>query len=191
MILAAGSSRRLGRPKQTLPLQGTTVLGLTIQRLAPVFDHVVVVLGAESQTILSQVDLSRVDVHINPHFQEGQSTSIIAGIQAIEAHHDIQAAMILLGDQPLLCLEVLQDLITTWRKTQSATVVPRYGTQRGNPVLFSRVAWSHLYTLTGDHGARLLLAKNEPAPLIEVEFPLDWLPQDIDTEEDYQKMLRP
>ncbi len=189
IVLAAGASQRLGRPKQLLPFGGATLLGHVLAQATAALDRVVVVLGASSSDILAHVDLHGATAIQNPVYQLGQATSLLAGLCAVAEWSDAEAALILLGDQPLVYPEAITQIIATMRQTQATTVVPRYGARQGNPVLFARRAWPALQALAGDTGARHLLAQGEPAPLVEVALPAAWWPHDIDTWDDYQAIL--
>ena len=190
IVLAAGASRRLGHPKQLLPFGGETLLGHVLAQATATLDRVIVVLGASSSDILAHVDLHGATPIQNPTHQAGQATSLLTGLRGVAAWPDAEAALVLLGDQPLAHPEVITRLIATLRQTAAATVVPRYGERLGNPVLFARRAWPLLQTLSGDTGARHLLARGEPAPLVEVDLPAAWWPHDIDTWADYQASVQ-
>ncbi len=191
IVLAAGAARRMGQPKQTLPLGGTTLLGGTNARVTAALERVVVVLGAAAATIQAQVDLHGAEVVIAPDHAEGQAAALRAGLRAVMAWPTCDAALVLLGDQPTVRSEAIQQITAAYLATrpQPATVVPRYGDRRGHPVLFARAAWPLLLReLHGDAGARDLLARGEPAPLLAVDLPAAWWPDDIDTWADYLRL---
>jgi molybdenum cofactor cytidylyltransferase len=188
IVLAAGQAKRMGRPKQLLSFRGETLLGTTLAIAATALDNVVVVLGAAAETIAAQVDLHGTEAVINPDYATGQASSLLVGLQAMAAKSDVTAVVVLLGDQPTVRGEVITTLCDYHlAHPDVATVVPCYGTRRGNPVLFAQSAWPLLVTsITGDEGARQLIARGEPAPLIDISFPEVWRPQDIDTWDDYR-----
>lgn len=190
LVLAAGASRRLGQPKQLLPLHHGTVLGQTIASATAAVDRVVVVLGAHASEILTQAHLHGAITVLNPQYQLGQASSLIVGLRALERMPEIAAAVVMLGDQPTIHPDVFMPLIAAWRAAHANTVVPKYGDQLGNPVLFARAAWPVLAaSLSGDSGARRLIMQGEPAPLVEVAFPAAWWPPDIDTWDDYYALI--
>ncbi len=189
IVLAAGTSRRLGQPKQLLPLGGGTVLGRTLATALASLDRAVVVLGAHADVIRSGVDLRGAEVVVNGEYATGQASSLCAGIVAMAEDAAVEAAVVLLGDQPLVRAEAITALVTHWRQTGAATVVPVYGERRGNPVLFARIAWPALRQLTGDAGARELLRRGKPAPLATVTLPPEWWPRDLDTWDDYRSLI--
>jgi molybdenum cofactor cytidylyltransferase len=191
IVLAAGAARRMGRPKQVLPLGGGTLLGVTLARAMAALPRVVVVLGAAAEMIQAQVNLHGAEVVFAPDHAEGQAAALRAGLRVVTGWPPCDAALVLLGDQPTVRVEAIQRIADCYATTrpQPATIVPRYGDRRGHPVLFARAAWPRLLReLHGDAGARALLARGEPAPLLELALPAEWWPDDIDTWADYTRL---
>lgn len=186
VILAAGASRRLGTPKQLLPLAGRPVLEHVIDAAAGTsLDPLLVVLGHAAGEIQKRVDLSVAGVLINPHFAEGQSTSVKTAVSALPP--DVDAALFLLGDQPLVDSTVIERLIAAYRSRSAAIVQPRYHEGRGNPVLIARALFPELLKLTGDSGARPLL-NQYPDRISLVDVPEFHRPEDLDTWEDFERL---
>ena len=187
VVLAAGASSRLGRPKQLLPFRGRPLLEATLARVAAAqLDEIVVVLGGSAAEILAQVKLHGARPVVNPDYREGQSTSLRVGLAAVEDR--AEAVVFILGDQPLQSAPVIDALIDTYRRTGAPIVVPSYGGARGNPVLFARVTYPLLHGLTGDQGARpLLRARADLVREVPVDAPAP--PADIDTWDDYRAVL--
>ncbi len=186
IVLAAGTSSRLGQPKQLLPLGTRTILEHTCALATSILDPVVVVLGAAVAEIRHQTQLGTVRIVEHPNFADGQASSLQAGLRALVPMDAIEAVVVLLGDQPLVHSAAITALIAAWQADPLARAVfPNYGGQRGNPVLFARSAWSALMTLTGDAGARQLLASGQLTPVAQVALPGEWWPRDVDTLEDY------
>lgn len=190
IVLAAGRSSRLGRPKQLLPVQGEPLLRFTLQRiLTTSLDVVYVVLGHRAQEISGFISDLPVQIVENPDAEKGQSTSVLAGLRAV-LPTDPDAVMMLLGDQPLVDPEVVNRLIARWQETRTGVVAPRYAGGPGrNPILFDRVVLPELMTLTGDIGARAIVRahqKRGDISLVEVDSSA---PRDVDTEDDYAELL--
>jgi len=183
----------MGQPKQLLPFRGETLLGATLAIAASVLDSVVVVIGASAEAIIAQVDLHGAEVVMNPDYATGQASSLVVGLRAVAAKPDVAGAVILLGDQPTVRGEAITTLCDYYlAHPDVATIVPSYGARRGNPVFFAQSAWPMLVkSVTGDEGARQLIARGEPAPLVEIPLPEEWRPQDIDTWDDYSSLIRP
>jgi molybdenum cofactor cytidylyltransferase len=186
IILAAGSASRMGQPKQLLDWHGRPLVRVAAEEaLVSSLDHVLVVLGSardEVATALAGLPLRLIE---NVDYAAGQSTSLRAGIAALE--QDVAAAMILLGDQPFVTAAIIDRLVDAWRTSGAAIVAPSYRGQRGNPVLFSRAVFPELLAVTGDRGARDVL-RADPARIELVPFD-DARPLiDIDTPEEYQRL---
>lgn len=189
VVLAAGGSRRLGRPKQLLPLAGEPVLRHVLRAaLASGLAEVVVVLGHEADAIAAAVgDLGQRTV-VNPDWADGQSTSVRAGLAAAGPAAD--AVLFLLGDQPDVGPTIIDALLAADRADpdQRPIAAAEYGGRIGNPVLFRRSLFPALAALTGDEGARRLL-RADPAAVLRVPVGDGPPPADIDTDADYQTLL--
>ncbi len=189
LVLAAGGSRRLGRPKQLEPWGRTTLLGHVVDRVRcfPV-DEIWVVLGAEAERVLAEVDLDGVGVVENPEWPEGMASSLRVGLDALTRLSKADAVLIVIGDQPDVDPGVVERLVAEYRKTRRPVVIPKYRYTWGNPVLVDRSLWPRLMSLEGDEGARRLFQAH-PEWVEEV-----WLetlpPRDVDTEADVEE-LRP
>jgi len=187
VILAGGSSSRLGRPKQLLPLGDRPVLAHTLAgALAADLDGVIVVLGHEAATVQERVDFAGAQVVVNDAYREGQSTSLRAGLAALPA--DTDAALFILGDQPLIGAAVHAALVAARRATGAPIVIPTYAGVRGNPVLIARELFPELAEVTGDQGARGVIRAHRDA-VHEVPIPGPPPTDDLDTEEDYAHLL--
>jgi molybdenum cofactor cytidylyltransferase len=187
IILAAGQSSRLGRPKQLLPLAGEPLIRHTLRRvLASSLDEVILVVGHEAAAVRAAVADLPVRIVENPAADQGQSTSVLAGLAALTLA--TEAVIILLGDQPGVAPDVIDALIATWRDTAAPVVAPRYRDVLGNPVLFARRVFPELATLQGDTGARSVVRAHEAAGLMAVVPVPSSAPRDVDTEADYAEL---
>ncbi len=187
VILAAGSSSRLGRPKQLLPLGDRPVLVHTLANAcAAALDGVIVVLGHEAATIQRRIDFGAARVVLNADYRAGQSTSLRAGLAALPP--DADAALFILGDQPLLGPALLDALIAARRASAAPIVMPTYRGQRGNPVLIASDLFPELARITGDRGARGVIHAHA-AEIHEVPIAGDPPTDDLDTQEDYDRLL--
>lgn len=189
IILAAGRSARLGRPKQLLDLGGKPVLVHVLDGArASGLHEVILVLGHEAERVRSALaaHLERVKVLVNPDHAAGQSTSMRAGLAALDSAAD--AAIFLLGDQPEVGSDVILALVAAFRASGPPIVMPSYSGQPGNPVLIARPLFPALEAVTGDRGARDVIHAHR-AEVELVPFPDRASPRDIDTEEDYAALL--
>lgn len=149
-------------------------------------DEVILVLGHEAASIRAVVgDLGQRTI-INPNYDGGQSTSLRAGVAAVNPR--AAAALFLLGDQPGVGPTIIDALLEAFRRSNAPLVIPTYGGQRGNPVLIARPLFSELALVTGDEGARGVVRAHVGN---EVVVPIDDAPppKDVDTEEDYASLL--
>ena len=121
---------------------------------------------------------------MNPAPEEGQASSLRAGIAALPA--SVDAVLVALGDQPSLAPTIIPALLAARRTSPKLIVAPRYRDGQGNPVLFKREIFPELLRLTGDQGARPIIQK-EPARVEWVELDLP-MPPDVDTPDDYEKI---
>jgi molybdenum cofactor cytidylyltransferase len=187
VVLAAGDSTRLGQPKQLIPLAGRPALAYTLNALRQSsVDRIVVVLGHAAEDVKRAVDLTDIAIVQNDDYANGQSTSVLAGIKSLGA--DVGAALMVVGDQPLLSPTVVDTIVAAYRHTGGPFIVPLYEGQWGNPVLLARGTWQYLEGLKGDTGARPILRKNMDM-VLEVPVPGP-APDDIDTLEDYERVRR-
>ncbi len=189
VVLAAGGSRRMGRPKQLLEWGRETLLGHVVGKVRswPV-DEIWVVLGHEVDRIMAVVDLSGAGVIDNPEWEEGLASSIRVALDALTRHSRAEWALLCLGDQPEIGHEVVTSLLEAAQRTTAAAVVPKYRYTWGNPVLVRRTLWPRLMSLEGDQGARRLLQAH-PEWVEEVWFET-LPPRDVDSEVDAEE-LRP
>lgn len=186
IVLAAGASSRLGRPKQLLDLGGRPVLQHVLDAAAAAgLDQIVVVLGHAAGLVSAGIQLpDGAAIVLNPAFAEGQSTSLRAGLRA--ARPDAKAAVFLLGDQPGIRPEAIADVVAAWRAGAGPVVQASYGGRRAHPTLFDRSVWNEAEGATGDEGARTVLAAHpEWRAAVEVSGSV---PDDIDTEADYVRV---
>ncbi len=186
VVLAAGSSRRLGQPKQVLALDGATVLDATLDvARASACDPVVVVLGGAAEQVREEVDLDGVHVVENHDYSTGCATSIRTAIAALPP--EVTGIVLMLGDQPRVRVETVQELEASAH--EHAVGVCEYDDALGHPLWFDREMFGALESMHGDKAVwKLVDAEADGADVVRVriEGPM---PRDIDTWEDYQAML--
>jgi molybdenum cofactor cytidylyltransferase len=187
LVLAAGSSTRLGRPKQLESWGATNLLGHVVATTSsfPV-DEVWVVLGHEADRILDETDLGDAGVIENPEWEEGIASSLRAGLDALTRLSRCERVLIVLGDQPGILREHVVDLLAAHDREGRPVTIPKYRYTRGNPVVVDRPLWSHLMSLEGDEGASRLWQAH-PEWVNEVWFS-GVAPRDIDTEVDIAEL---
>jgi molybdenum cofactor cytidylyltransferase len=184
LVLAAGASRRLGRPKQLLPFGAGTLLDHVMQVARSCeFDQLLCVLGAGADGVRAAVDLSGAQVVENIHFGEGCSSSIAAALGAVDERSDVLVLM--LGDQPGVSVATVSKLLAGRGGAPLAACA--YTDGRGHPLAFARCMFGELAALHGDKGVWKLLDRHA-AEVVDV--PLDGpIPRDVDTLDDYEAVV--
>jgi molybdenum cofactor cytidylyltransferase len=185
VLLAAGSSLRLGRPKQLLDWQGETfVRRAARQALEAGLAPLVVVTGAHRKAVEAALAGLPVQLEYNPDWESGQGSSVALGTRSLPTHTG--AVIFLVVDQPLVGPPLLRSLIDLHRTTLAPIVAPLVDDQRANPVLFDRSTFPDLAALQGDAGGRVLFSQHRAV----------WLPWhdrgpllDVDTDQDYLHLL--
>ena len=186
IVLAAGEGRRMGKLKQSLPVRGKSMLETVVDKaLASSLHRVVVVLGSHSDRLAPLLSNRPVTVVINRDHRDGQASSLKAGLRELTPESD--AALFLLGDQPLVSQETVDGIVVAYQRTNAPIIAPIYGGKRGNPVLFGRELFPLIEGLTGDTGARGILTEHsELVIFLPVADP--GILFDVDTEEDYYRL---
>ena len=184
LVLAAGGSRRLGRPKQLLPYAGATLLDHTVATArACEFDQLIVALGGESEKVRSRVNLAGADVVVNPGFGAGCSSSIAVAMEALDPA--TTTLVLVLGDQPGVLPATVRVLLAA--RGDAPIAVCRYADGRGHPFAFGREVFDDLRDLHGDKAVWRML--DERAGDVE-EVPMAGrVPLDVDTWADYEAVV--
>jgi molybdenum cofactor cytidylyltransferase len=184
IVLAAGRSRRMGQPKMVLPWGDTTVIGQVVWVLhqSPIKDVVVVTGGARRQ-VEAALSGSAVKLVFNPRFaQEEMLVSLQLGLRALE--NDVEAALVVLGDQPQIKVGVVQSILDRYRARQAPLVVPSFQMRRGHPWLVERKLLKSILELRSDRTLRDFLNQNaDQIDYLVVDTPSVLL--DLDTPQDY------
>ena len=178
IVLGAGASRRLGRPKQTLPLGDTTLLGWVVRDVeASSLDQVIVVVGPVADGFVPR----RAEVASNASYATGCASSLLAGL---DAAGECDAVMLLLGDMPGVDATVIDAVRADWERHRPWAAVTDYRGEPGHPFVFSADALSTLRGLHGDKAVwKILDAQPERVRRVPVDRPL---PADVDTWDDYE-----
>jgi molybdenum cofactor cytidylyltransferase len=186
IVLAAGGSSRLGRPKQLLPWRGKPLVYTVAQTaLSAGLSPVEIVTGSHGEEVEGALKELPVTFVHNPQWEAGQSTSVKAGLCALPEM--VGGAVFLLSDQPQIPDTLIRSLVETHAQTLSPIVAPQIDRQRGNPILFDRDTFADFLALEGDAGGRRLFSRHQ---VTWVEWYGRDLLLDVDTPEDYQKLLK-
>lgn len=189
ILLAAGNSSRLGRPKQLLTYQGESLLQRAFKAaLASSCGPVVLVLGSNSDQILKELSVETIHPVINDNWEEGLAASIRSGLnELLVIEPKVTSAILMLCDQPFTNAKILNTLLETQKQSGKGIIACAYQDTWGTPALFSKTYFKELQNLLGKEGAKHLLYKY-PHDLVTVPFPLGAV--DIDTAADYQLLIK-
>ena len=187
VILAAGSSSRLGSPKQTLQFEGNSLLRRAVlAALETTCRPVVVVTGANAELCRRELDQLDVREAFNPNWETGMASSIRAGLEElVSTEPDVAAAVLLLCDQPHVNSVVISNLVAAHRTTGRPVIASAYGGSFGVPALFSRTLFAELTDLKGTSGAKEII-KRHAADAHLLPFPQGEV--DIDTPQDLSQL---
>jgi molybdenum cofactor cytidylyltransferase len=175
MLLAAGGSSRLGRPKQLVEFEGKTLIRRAVEALIGAgCSPVIIVLGADVERSQQEMDGLDVEIVVNESWQGGMGSSIACGMRSIL---EADAVLISLCDQPLVTAETLQPFLEAFRRSRPDVVTAHYDDISGVPALFSANLYPDLAALTGEKGAREIIRNSPDA----VTIPLPVAAIDVDT----------
>ncbi len=184
IILAAGSSRRMGSQKLLLPFGKSTIIETVIDNvLNSSLDQVMVVLGPEQESILQAIGKRPVKFCHNKDHEKGMLTSIICGIRALPS--EAVSALIFLGDQPGIPPAVTDSVINAYNEELFGIVIPVHDHRRGHPLLVDMKYRKEVEGLDLEEGLRAL-RHHFPQDVLEVEVDEPGILVDIDTREDYK-----
>lgn len=188
LVLAAGESKRMGRPKMLLPFRSKTVIESVLdESLKSNLDKVLMVLGGDSEVIRKQIQSIPAETCFNPEYKKGMLSSIQAGLRNLPPGTD--AVCLILGDQPQIQAAVIDQLIEVFDKSKPKIMIPVYNKRRGHPVIFSAEYIDEIFTLDPDIGLRQLMQRH-PDDILEVKIRAAEILEDLDTPEDYERLRK-
>lgn len=189
IILAAGSSSRLGSPKQLLMFEGKSLLQRAIdEAIASGIGDAVVITGANHDRIVSSLSGSKADFIYNKRWQQGMASSMQTGLSALLAKYpDLDTVIVILCDQPYVSSMLLRELLAKRKTTDKGIIACEYKDTLGVPVLFSRAYFDALLSLKGTEGAKKIIAANVE-DTDSIHFAQGAV--DIDTKDDYENLIK-
>jgi molybdenum cofactor cytidylyltransferase len=186
ILLAAGSSSRLGRPKQLVEFQGKKLIQKAIEEAKKSkADSLVVVLGWNPELIKSGFDSDKIPHVINENWQEGMATSMQAGLRFLLEKEQPDQVILMLVDQPFVDASILNQLISLKGKSGKGIVACSYSDTLGVPAIFDQIYFKEMLELKVSEGAKKVILRNK-ADVFEIDFPLGAV--DLDTEEDLRQL---
>ncbi len=180
IVLAAGRSERMGRPKPLVDIAGRPMLARSLEAVRRSHvDQILLVLGHEAERVQKEAPHGGTTVVVNVDWEGGMSTSLRAGIRA--ANPSATAFLIVLGDEPFVSPKTIDALLKRPRSGGPRIHIPTYRGVRGNPVLLHRSLAPELEGLTGDVGARAIFEAHagdilevpvdDPGVLFDIDSP--------------------
>jgi molybdenum cofactor cytidylyltransferase len=190
LVLAAGSSSRMYKSKQLLPVDGQPLLLKAVNcALHSRVKNVIVVLGAnepEHRALLYELPVEMIS---NNSWQDGMGSSIKSGVAHILRNHaDADGMVVMACDQPLITTDHLNKLIALGSQTGKPIIASHYASTNGIPVFFDKSYFTKLHEMEGAHGAKKILQEN-PQDVLAIPFPEGEI--DLDTPEDYDRFINP
>ncbi|WP_221390788.1 NTP transferase domain-containing protein [Dyadobacter sp. NIV53] len=188
IILAAGSSSRLGEPKQLLQYQNKSLIRHVAEAAIEAINSPVIIVTGSVQILILE-ELHELPLHFvqNNEWQEGMASSIRVGIsELLKINPQTAGVILVVSDQPFVTSELFLDLIQKAETNENSIIACSYQNTLGTPVLFPKKYFDSLLTLNGAEGAKKLLKRFEN-DVVSIPFPLGSM--DIDTQEDYRRLL--
>ena len=190
VVLSAGESSRMGRPKALLPIEGQNfierIVGALKQSQA---GGIVVVLGHDADVMRQQIDHLAVDIVVNREYKNGQLSSLQSAIRHIEKEDRCDGMLVHLVDHPYLDRRLVDLMIRRFVETKKLIIVPRHQGKRGHPVIFSRDLFAELLSAPTDQGAKAVVNAHR-AETLEIDTEDEGVALDIDTPELYRQHVK-
>lgn len=187
MILAAGESTRMEKPKLLLPFGSETIIETIIHQVIPSkADNILIVLGSGWKKIEEKTKRFSLKTTVNPNFKRGMLSSVQWGFKALP--ENTRAVLVLLGDQPAISTAIIDKIIDAYQTTKKGIVLPVYKKERGHPVLIDLKYKGEVEGLSHKIGLRGLVYSH-PEDIMEVKVKTASVLRDIDYLEDYQEEL--
>ncbi|HVH60921.1 MAG TPA: NTP transferase domain-containing protein [Candidatus Sulfotelmatobacter sp.] len=186
VVLAAGASTRMGTAKQLLQIDGQPLVQHVLDNVQRSgVGEIILVLGHSAEAIQRELKLEGAKVVFNENFLQGMGTSLKAGLAAVDSK--VQAALIILADQPFVRPETLDQLIAAHERTRAQIVIPTFRGFRGNPVLLDRSVFPEVMGLSGDIGCRAIFGEHQDG-IVKCEVEDVGILLDIDQKQDYESL---
>jgi len=189
IVLAAGLSKRMGRPKMVLPWGQTTVIGQVVDSLLSAgVSPIRVVTGGAREEIEQALQGRPVELLFNPDYANGEmQVSLQLGLNSLP--REIEAALVVLGDQPRMRVDTVHQVLAAAADHPGKLVVPSYQMRRGHPWLVPARFWDEILALRLPQTLRDFMRRNAEE-IAYVNVDTDSILQDLDTPEDYERAIR-
>ncbi|MCY4488731.1 MAG: nucleotidyltransferase family protein [Deltaproteobacteria bacterium] len=189
VVLSAGASSRMGRPKALLPVDGVPFIERIVRALERTeVERTLVVLGHNAEAMREAIAYLGVDTVVNPDYARGQLSSLHTAIRALDGE-PVEAILVHLVDHPFIESRLVDRMIERFRAEQKLIVVPRFNGRRGHPVLFSSRLFPEFMAASLDTGAKPVV-RGHPEETLELDTDEAGILVDIDTPEEYRKHVK-
>lgn len=190
VILSAGESSRMGRPKALLPIGGQTFIEKIVGTLnATPVGKIIVVLGHNAADLRRRIEHLPVEILVNPDYHLGQLSSLQVAVRRLQAENDCDGMLVHLVDHPYIERSLVDEMIRRFYESKKFIVVPRCGGKRGHPVIFARALFGELLGAPMDQGAKAVVNAHREDTL-EIATDYEGIAVDIDTPEIYKKHVQ-
>ena len=193
VILSAGESSRMGRPKAVLPVDGMRFIEKIVTALKSTgVAKIIAVLGHDADEMRRQIGDLPITTVVNPNYKQGQLSSLVAAINSIQSSKDsasVDGTLVHLVDHPYINPDLVNLMIDRFYETNKLIVVPRYRGRRGHPVIFSSALFAELLAAPLDQGAKTVVHAHRDETL-EIDTEDEGVIIDIDTPEEYRKHVK-
>ncbi len=188
MILAAGESKRMGKPKLLLPFGEKTMIETIVSTVvSSKVEQTLVILGSDREKTEEKIKNYPIKIVYNRDFRSGMLSSVQCGFKSLP--EETRAVLVVLGDQPKISTTVINKLIDAYKSSGKGIVLPAYKKERGHPVLIDVKYGEEVENLSPEVGLRGTVY-NHPEDILEVEVETLSIFQDIDSESDYKRELK-
>ena len=190
VVLSAGESSRMGRPKALLPIGGETFIEHIVGALKESgLERILVVLGFNAEEMRRRIEHLPVEILVNQNYRQGQLSSLQTALRHVHDEKVCEAILVHLVDHPYLNAAVVKRMVDCYRQSKNPIIVPKYHGKRGHPVLFDRVLFSELLAASLDEGAKAVVNAHRGETL-EIDTDDIGVTIDIDTPELYRQHVK-
>ena len=190
VVLSAGESSRMGRPKALLPIDGQTFIERIVAALKQAkVGKIIVILGHNGHELQSKISHLPVEILINTDYKLGQLSSLQLAVRNLQPDLDCDGMLVHLVDHPYLAPALVEEMIRRFYETKKRIIVPKFHGKRGHPVIFSNALFDEILSAPMEEGAKAVVNAHR-AETLEIETEEEGIAVDIDTPELYQQHVR-
>ena len=190
VVLSAGESSRMGRPKALLPIDGQTFIERIVAALQQAgIGKIIVILGHNAGDLKPKMSRLPVEILINEDYKSGQLSSLQVAVSYLSLDPTCDGMLVHLVDHPYLAPSLVGEMVRRFYESKQPIVVPRFHGKRGHPVIFARALFDELLTAPMDQGAKAVVNAHR-ADTLEIDTEEEGIAVDIDTPEVYREHVK-